>query len=64
MKILYSTKFSKEYRRLSLAIKKQAEQKEIIFRKNPFNPQLKTHKLTGHLKNYWSFSSLLPLLQS
>jgi len=27
-----------------------------IFINNPFSPQLKTHKLTGILKDLWSFS--------
>jgi toxin HigB-1 len=26
------------------------------FRDNPFDPSLKTHKLSGKLKNLWSFS--------
>ncbi|MFN4213032.1 MAG: type II toxin-antitoxin system YafQ family toxin [Microgenomates group bacterium] len=29
---------------------------EKIFRKNPFAPQLKTHRLEGKLKDFWSFS--------
>jgi mRNA-degrading endonuclease YafQ of YafQ-DinJ toxin-antitoxin module len=33
-----------------------AVEKEVIFVKNPFNPQLKTHKLKGKLKGLWSFS--------
>ena len=56
MKIIYSTKFAKEYKRLPLKVKKLAEKKEIIFRKDPFEPSLKTHKLTGKLKEYYSFS--------
>jgi addiction module RelE/StbE family toxin len=56
MKIIYSTKFAKEYKRLPLKVKKLAEKKEIIFRKDPFESSLKTHKLTGKLKEYYSFS--------
>jgi addiction module RelE/StbE family toxin len=56
MKIIYSTKFAKEYKRLPLKVKKLAEKKETIFRKDPFEPNLKTHKLTGKLKEYYSFS--------
>jgi addiction module RelE/StbE family toxin len=56
MKIYYSTKFAKEYKRLSTEVKKEAEKKEKLFRQDPFNPKLKTHKLTGQLKSYWSFS--------
>ncbi len=33
-----------------------AEEKEDCFRKNPFDPKLKTHKLGGKLKEFWSFS--------
>ena len=56
MKIYYSGKFEKEYKRLPLAIKKIAEKKEKIFRKDPFSPSLKTHQLKGKLKDYFSFS--------
>lgn len=56
MKIIYSSKFAKEYKRLPLKVKKAAEKKEKVFRKDPFEPSLKTHKLTGKLKEYYSFS--------
>ncbi len=56
MKIIYSSKFAKEYKRLPLKIKKTAEKKENVFRKDPFESSLKTHKLTGKLKEYYSFS--------
>jgi mRNA-degrading endonuclease YafQ of YafQ-DinJ toxin-antitoxin module len=41
---------------LSGKIKKLTEEKELIFRKNPFDPMLNTHKLHGRLKEYWVFS--------
>lgn len=56
MKIYYSSKFAKEYKKLPLKIKKSAEKKEKLFRENPFHPSLKTHKLTGKLKDLWAFS--------
>lgn len=56
MIVIYSTKFYREYKRIPTNIKKQAEKMETIFRLNPFNPILKTHKLTGNLKDFWSFS--------
>ena len=56
MKIIYSGKFAKEYRRLPLKVKKAAEKKERIFRIDPFDPSLKTHMLKGKLKDYYSFS--------
>ncbi|MEK9209320.1 MAG: type II toxin-antitoxin system mRNA interferase toxin, RelE/StbE family [Patescibacteria group bacterium] len=33
-----------------------AEEKEKIFRENLFDPRLKTHKLSGKLKDFWAFS--------
>lgn len=56
MKIIYSSKFSHEYKKLPKNIKNIAEQQEIIFRKNPFDPKLKTHKLRGRLSGFLSFS--------
>ena len=56
MRIFYSSKFEREYRKLPEDIKKIAETKERIFRKNPFDPQLNTHKLGGRLKSFLAFS--------
>ena len=55
MKIYYSGHFAREYNKLPLNIKKIAEKKEQIFRKNPFDKSLKTHKLKGNLKGFLSF---------
>ncbi len=56
MKIYYSSKFAKEYKKIPHKIKIFAEEKEKIFRKDPFDPRLKTHKLSGKLKDFYSFS--------
>lgn len=56
MKVYYSSKFAKEYKKLPKKVKLKAEKKEQIFRKTPFNPRLKTHRLKGILKDYWAFS--------
>ena len=56
MDIYYSEKFAKEYKKLPIRIKRLAEKREEIFKVNPFDQRLKTHKLTGRLSNYWSFS--------
>jgi addiction module RelE/StbE family toxin len=56
MKILYSPKFIRQYKKLSSETKDKVEGKEDIFRANPFDNRLKTHKLNGELKDYWSFS--------
>ena len=55
MKIYYSSKFEREYKKLPKGIKLLAEKKEKVFRRNPFNQSLKTHKLHGRLKEYWAF---------
>jgi len=56
MKIYYSSKFEKEYRKLPKEVKIKAEKKELLFRKDLFDPQLKTHKLKGILSGYLAFS--------
>ncbi|MFA4831732.1 MAG: type II toxin-antitoxin system mRNA interferase toxin, RelE/StbE family [Patescibacteria group bacterium] len=54
--IQYSPAFAKMYRRLPLEVQKIAEKKEPIFRRDPFDRRLKTHKLQGRLNGYWAFS--------
>lgn len=56
MKIYYSSKFAKEYKKLPKEIKLKAEKRELVFRKNPHDSRLKTHRLKGILKDYWAFS--------
>ena len=56
MKIFYSSKFEREYKKLSEHLKELAEEKEKIFRASAFDPRLDTHKLSGRLKDYWAFS--------
>lgn len=56
MRIYYSSKFSREYKKLPKEAKILAEKQEKIFRKDPFDPRLKTHHLTGKLKDFLAFS--------
>jgi len=51
MKIIYSSKFAREYKKLPKEIKIKAEKQEKIFRLNPFDASLKTHKLFGEFKD-------------
>lgn len=53
---MYSSKFVREYKKLPDNIKDIAEEQEEIFRQNPFDPKLKTHKLKGRLIGFLSFS--------
>lgn len=56
MEIIYSSKFAREYKKLPDNIKDIAEEQEILFRNNPFDPKLKTHKLKGKLDGFLAFS--------
>ncbi len=46
----------KAYKKVPKQVKSATEVKEEIFRLNPFDPRLKTHKLKGELKDSYSFS--------
>ena len=59
MIIRYTSTFAKRYRKLPPRIRKLAPKRENIFRKNPMDPRLKTHALTGKLKGYFAFSITL-----
>ena len=56
MEIRYSPKFRRQYKKLPQEIKAHAEKREAMFRKDPFNPRLKTHKLHGSQEGFMSFS--------
>lgn len=56
MKIEYTPEFHRMFKKLPGELKLRALDKELIFRRDMFDPRLKTHKLVGKLKNYWSFS--------
>ena len=56
MEIEYSSHFKNSYKKLSVDIQKKAEEAELVFCQNPFSPRLKTHKLHGKLKDFYSFS--------
>ena len=53
--IRYSPHFEGRYKRLRVVIKKRAKNKEPIFREDPFDSRLKTHKLHGKDKEHWAF---------
>ncbi len=55
-KVLYSSKFAKEFRSLPKEIIGFAIKKETIFRENPLHPSLRLHPLKGKLKGLWSIS--------
>ncbi len=56
MKIIYTSKFAREYKKMSKKVQLLAEEKEKIFRKDPFASILNTHKLHGRFGEFWSFT--------
>ncbi|MEI8123820.1 MAG: type II toxin-antitoxin system mRNA interferase toxin, RelE/StbE family [bacterium] len=56
MEIEYSPKFTRQFKKLSREIKESAVRYEGLFKDNPFDSKLKTHKLHGTKKDYWAFS--------
>ncbi|MBI2676785.1 MAG: type II toxin-antitoxin system mRNA interferase toxin, RelE/StbE family [Candidatus Yanofskybacteria bacterium] len=56
MKIFYYSKFKQQFKKLPKEVKSLAIKKEKIFRINPFDLHLKTHKLHGELGEFWAFS--------
>lgn len=56
MVIYYSPEFKRQFRKLPKHLQTIAIEREAVFRKDPFSPTLKTHKLTGRLQGIWSFS--------
>jgi len=56
MEIFYSPSFKRAYKKLPDDLKDAAEDKELIFRRDPFDKRLKTHALKGRLKGLFSFS--------
>lgn len=56
LKIIFSEKFISQFESLHPKIQKLAEKKINMFKINHRHPSLKTHKLSGALDNYFSFS--------
>lgn len=53
--IYYHPHFKKFYLGIPKNIQVKADRRMAVFRKDVFNPSLKTHRLHGKLKNQWSF---------
>lgn len=56
VRILYTPNFLKRSKKMSTQVKRLVIKKMETFKLNVFDPSLKTHKLTGKLNDYWSFS--------
>lgn len=51
-----TTRFKRSFRRLPAEVQEKAVEREQLFRLDPFDPRLETHKLRGRLKKLWSYS--------
>ena len=47
--------FERHYRKLAARDREDAKKKETIFRHNPFDSRLRTHKLHGKEREAWAF---------
>lgn len=55
-KLNYSSIFIKSLKKLPKEQLENLDKKEKIFREDPFDPRLKTHKLKGELGEFYAFS--------
>lgn len=55
MKITYSPRFLRRFKKLETNLQAEAKEKIKLFEQDPSHPFLKTHKLSGRLEQY-SFS--------
>lgn len=56
LEILYKPTFVRQYKKLPLGLQEETKEKLSLFAKNPKHLFLKTHKLKGRLKKFYSFS--------
>ena len=56
MTIRITSRFKKAFKKLPQYVKERAQEKEKLFRINPFEPRLDAHKLHGKYQNYWAFT--------
>lgn len=56
MRILVTKKFEKQLKKLPKEIQDLVIKKEEIFRLNPFDIRLRSHKLHGKFEGFWAFS--------
>lgn len=56
MIIRASSRFGVAFKKLPKRVRDGVTEKENIFRNNPFDKRLDTHKLHGKYKEYWAFT--------
>lgn len=56
MKIYYSPRFERQYKKLPSKLQDLADARQAIFSLDTNDPLLRVHKLAGNWEGYWSFS--------
>ncbi|MFC1521024.1 type II toxin-antitoxin system YafQ family toxin [Elusimicrobiota bacterium] len=57
IRIVHTTSgFRKSFKKLPKKLQGSAVKKDLVFRKNAFDPRLKTHPLKGDLEGYHAYS--------
>lgn len=56
MKVYPSSKFTRSLKKLPRRVQERAIERDLLFRTDPFNPRLETHKLHGAKKDEWAYS--------
>lgn len=56
MKIVTTKKFDKKVKKQTIKIRKQLKSRIYLFMEDIYHPTLHTHKLSGRLKDLWSFN--------
>jgi mRNA-degrading endonuclease YafQ of YafQ-DinJ toxin-antitoxin module len=54
--IYFARDFRKQFAKLPFSVKELAQEKIEVFKEDPFDQRLKTHKLHGREKEYLAFS--------
>lgn len=55
MEIRYRPRFAREFKKLSRSLQQLAEKRVALFRHNPYDSRLRTHKLHGDLEGFHAF---------
>jgi addiction module RelE/StbE family toxin len=56
MRVVTSKKFDKQFKKLPQKVQMEFRKRIELFLMDRYHPMLGVHKLTGNLKNLWSFS--------
>ena len=56
MRIEFHRLFKKRYKKISLKIRRQFDERLLLFEKEPFHPMLNNHPLGGDREGQWSIN--------